>query len=111
MGIYCDYSNTDFLHPPCTPVDQGQQGCAPLCTPPLNPPLMRGAKVLSLKVELFDIRFIDSFNFIPMKLANFPKTFGIEELAKATLLISSTRKKTRIMLVPFRLRPTTIRTA
>ena len=39
MGIYCDYSNTDFLHPPCTPVDQGQQGCAPLCTPPLNPPL------------------------------------------------------------------------
>ena len=43
---------------------------------------MRGAKVLSLKVELFDIRFIDSLNFIPMKLANFPKTFGIEELAK-----------------------------
>ena len=39
MGIYCDYSNTDFLHPPCTPIDQGQQGCAPLCTPPLNPPL------------------------------------------------------------------------
>ena len=43
---------------------------------------MRGAKVLSLKVELFDIRFIDSLNFIPMKLANFPKTFGIKELAK-----------------------------
>ena len=40
MGIYCNYSNTDFLHPPCTPVDQGQQGCAPLCTPPLNPPLV-----------------------------------------------------------------------
>ena len=43
---------------------------------------MRGAKVLSLKVELFDIRFIDSLNFIPMKLANFPKTFGIKQLAK-----------------------------
>ena len=43
---------------------------------------MHGAKVLSLKVELFDIRFIDSLNFIPMKLANLPKTFGIEELAK-----------------------------
>ena len=44
--------------------------------------IMCGAKVLSLKVELFDIRFIDSLNFLPMKLASLPKTFGIEELAK-----------------------------
>ena len=44
--------------------------------------IMRGAKVLSLKVELFDIRFIDSLNFLPMKLASLPKTFGIGELAK-----------------------------
>ena len=43
---------------------------------------MRGAKVLSLTVDMFNIRFIDSLNFIPMKLVNFPKTFGIEELAK-----------------------------
>ena len=41
---------------------------------------MRGAKVLSLVVEMFNIRFIDSLNFFPMKLANLPKTFGIEEL-------------------------------
>ena len=44
--------------------------------------IMCGAKVLSLKVELVDIRFIDSLNFLPMKLASLPKTFGIEELAK-----------------------------
>ena len=44
--------------------------------------IMRGAKVLSLTVDMFNIRFVDSLNFIPMKLANFPKTFGIEELAK-----------------------------
>ena len=44
--------------------------------------IMRGAKVLSLKVELFHIRFIDSLNFFPMKLASLPKTFGIEELKK-----------------------------
>ena len=43
---------------------------------------MRGAKVLSLTVDMFNIRLIDSLNFIPMKLANFLKTFGIEELAK-----------------------------
>ncbi|CAB4011071.1 DNA polymerase [Paramuricea clavata] len=44
--------------------------------------IMRGAKVLSLSVDMFKIRFIDSLNFIPMRLADFPKTFGIEELAK-----------------------------
>ena len=44
--------------------------------------IMRGAKVLSLTVDMFNIRFVDSLSFIPMKLANFPKTFGIEELAK-----------------------------
>ena len=44
--------------------------------------IMRGGKTLSLKVPMFNIRFVDSLNFIPMKLANFPKTFGIEELVK-----------------------------
>ena len=43
---------------------------------------MRGVKVLSLTVDMFNIRFIDLLNFIPMRLANFPKTFGIEELTK-----------------------------
>ena len=43
--------------------------------------IMRGGKTLSLEVPMFGIKFIDSLNFIPMKLANFPKTFGIEELA------------------------------
>jgi hypothetical protein len=43
---------------------------------------MRGAKVLTLSVPMFKIRFIDSLSFIPMKLADFPKTFGLDELAK-----------------------------
>ena len=37
--------------------------------------IMRGAKVLSLTVDMFNIRFIDSLNFFPMRLANLPKTF------------------------------------
>ena len=44
--------------------------------------IMRGGKTLSLKVPMFNIKFIDSLNFIPMKLANFPETFGIEKLTK-----------------------------
>ncbi|CAB3991126.1 DNA polymerase, partial [Paramuricea clavata] len=44
--------------------------------------IVRGAKVLSLSVDMFKIKFIDSLNFIPMRLADFPKTFGIDELAK-----------------------------
>ena len=43
---------------------------------------MRGAKILSLEVSERNIKFIDSLNFIPMPLAKFPKTFGMDELAK-----------------------------
>ena len=44
--------------------------------------IYNGAKNLTLKVTSWDIKFIDSINFIPMALAKFPKTFGQEELCK-----------------------------
>ena len=44
--------------------------------------IYRGAKILSLKVPIWNIKFIDSLNFIPMSLAKFPKTFGQDELCK-----------------------------
>ena len=44
--------------------------------------IYRGAKNLSMKVPDWDIKFIDSLNFIPMALAKFPKTFGQDELCK-----------------------------
>ena len=44
--------------------------------------IYRGAKSLSMNVPLFNIKFIDSINFIPMALAKFPKTFGQDELCK-----------------------------
>ena len=44
--------------------------------------IYRGAKNLSMTVPLFNIKFIDSLNFIPMSLAKFPKTFGQDELCK-----------------------------
>ena len=44
--------------------------------------ITRGAKILSLTVTELDIKFIDSLCFIPMHLANFPKTFGFAELEK-----------------------------
>ena len=44
--------------------------------------IMTGTKIVTLTVPMFDIRFIDSLNFIPMALANFPKTFGLDELRK-----------------------------
>ena len=44
--------------------------------------IYRGAKSLSLKVPGWNIKFIDSINFIPMALAKFPKTFGQDELCK-----------------------------
>ena len=44
--------------------------------------ILRGAKVLSMTIPMFNIKFIDSLNFIPMGLAKFPKTFGQDELCK-----------------------------
>ena len=41
---------------------------------------MKGAKILSLEIP--NVKFIDSMNFFPMALSNFPKTFGICELKK-----------------------------
>ena len=41
---------------------------------------VNGAKILSL--ELPNIKFIDSMNFFPMALSNFPKTFGLNEMKK-----------------------------
>ena len=44
--------------------------------------IYRGAKSLSMTIPIFNIKFIDSINFIPMSLAKFPKTFGQDELCK-----------------------------
>ena len=44
--------------------------------------IMHGAKILTMYVPMLKIKFIDSLSFIPMRLADFPKTFGLNELAK-----------------------------
>ena len=44
--------------------------------------ILRGAKILSMTIPMFNIKFIDSLNFIPMSLAKFPKTFGKTEMCK-----------------------------
>ena len=44
--------------------------------------ILRGAKILSMTIPMFNIKFVDSLNFIPMSLAKFPKTFGETELCK-----------------------------
>ena len=42
--------------------------------------IANGAKILS--VDIPNVKFIDSLNFIPMSLSSFPKTFGLQELKK-----------------------------
>ena len=41
-----------------------------------------GAKIMSLTVPMHNVKFIDSYNFIPMALARFPQTFDRNELRK-----------------------------
>ena len=44
--------------------------------------IYNGTKCVTMTIEMFDIKFIDSLNFIPMGLAKFPKTFAQPELCK-----------------------------
>ena len=44
--------------------------------------ILRGAKILTMTIPMFNMKFIDSLNFIPMGLSKFPKTFGMTELCK-----------------------------
>ena len=44
--------------------------------------ILRGAKIVSMMIPKFKIKFIDSLNFIPMPLSKFPQTFGMTELCK-----------------------------
>ena len=44
--------------------------------------ILHGAKILLMTIPMFNIKFIDSLNFIPMALSQFPKTFGKTELCK-----------------------------
>ena len=59
--------------------------------------VVNGAKILS--VDIPNAKFIDSMNFFPIALSNFPKTFGIRELKKGFFPISLTPKKIRNMSV------------
>ena len=43
---------------------------------------MRGAKILTLNVPVLNIKFVYWLCFLPMRLASFPKTFGLNELSK-----------------------------
>ena len=70
--------------------------------------ITRGAKILSLTVPEMNIKFIDSLCFIPMKLAAFPKTFGLTELQKGYFPHFFTVQKTRNMLDLFQTQSTTI---
>ena len=66
---------------------------------------MRGAKVLSLSVPIFNIKLIDSLSFIPMRLADFHKAFGLEELAKGCFPHLFNRKENENYVGPLPLTP------
>ena len=62
--------------------------------------IMCGAKFLTLSVPMFKTKYIDSMNFIPMRLADFPKTFGTEELGKGYFPHLFNRKENENYLGP-----------
>lgn len=45
-------------------------------------PILSGLKIMALDLKPLKIRFIDSLNFLPMTLASFEKSFGLQECEK-----------------------------
>jgi hypothetical protein len=62
--------------------------------------IMRGAKILSMYIPMLKIKFIDSLSFIPMRLADFPKTFGLNELVKGYFPHLFNRRENRDYIGP-----------
>ena len=62
--------------------------------------IYRGAKSLSMTIPMFNIKFIDSINFIPMSLAKFPKTFGQDELCKGYHLFNKKENQNYVGPIP-----------
>ena len=63
---YDSYFVQDYLNKECVQFEL-------ICT---------GAKIMCLTVPMHNVKFIDSYNFIPMALARFPETFDRNELRK-----------------------------
>ena len=64
--------------------------------------IYRGAKILSMTVPMFNMKFIDSLNFMPMALAALPKTFGVPELCKGYFphLFNKEENQSYVGLIP-----------
>ena len=62
-----------------------------------DPIIFSGSKIMYMKVgRSLNMRIIDSLNFLPMPLANFPKCFELTEMKKGFFLIISTSLKIRM---------------
>lgn len=66
----------------------------------LSDVITTGSKYMSINVPVFKIRMIDSLNFIPVALADMPKSFGEKELAKGYFPHLFNRKENQELTLP-----------
>ena len=59
-----------------------------------------GSKFMSIEIDVCNMRFIDSLNFIPMALADMPKAFGETELAKGYFPHLFNRTENQSVILP-----------
>ena len=58
-----------------------------------DPVIFSGSKIMYMHINSLNMRLLDSLNFLPMPLANLPKSFGLKEKKKGFSHISSIQKK------------------
>ncbi|GBN71262.1 hypothetical protein AVEN_229710-1 [Araneus ventricosus] len=71
-----------------------EQGIAP-------PVIPSGSKVMSINHPTFDIKFIDSFNFLPTSLSKLPGCFGMTELKKGYIPHLFNKEENQTYFGPF----------
>lgn len=47
-----------------------------------DPAIFSGSKIMYMYIQRINMRLLDSLNFLPMPLANLPKSFGLHEMKK-----------------------------
>ena len=47
-----------------------------------DPVIFSGSKIMYMHINSLNMRLLDSLNFLPMPLANLPKSFGLKEKKK-----------------------------
>ena len=67
-----------------------------------DPVIFSGSKIIYMHINSLNMRLLDSLNFLPMPLANLPKSFGLKEKKKKKKTFTVMNVKYKIVFIRIR---------